>query len=52
MSIVTPSKTFTPGLEFKNRQYFDPEKKFHDEVATALGVVRDRLPVSEHSGPL
>ncbi|GJD03541.1 phytanoyl-dioxygenase [Colletotrichum higginsianum] len=45
MSIVTPSKTFTPGLEFKNRQYFDPEKKFHDEVATALGIVRDRLPI-------
>ncbi|WQF89949.1 Putative phytanoyl-CoA dioxygenase [Colletotrichum destructivum] len=45
MSIVTPSKTFTPGLEFQNRQYFDPEKKFHDEVAAALGIVRDRLPI-------
>ncbi|KZL76607.1 phytanoyl- dioxygenase family protein [Colletotrichum incanum] len=45
MAIVPPSKTFTPGLEFKNRQYFDPAEKFQIEAAAALRIVGDKLSV-------
>ncbi|KAK1976336.1 hypothetical protein LZ30DRAFT_637067 [Colletotrichum cereale] len=44
MSVISPSKTFTPGLEF-NRQYIDQAKQFADDSAAALQIIKSKLPV-------
>lgn len=40
------TKTFTPGLEFKNKRYSCAEEKFEAEAARALDIIKGKLNVS------
>ncbi|OLN97843.1 hypothetical protein CCHL11_02572 [Colletotrichum chlorophyti] len=44
MSVIRPSRTFTPGLEFR-KQYFDSAKEFEKDVVAARDIIHSRLSV-------
>ncbi|KAL0940037.1 uncharacterized protein CTRU02_206647 [Colletotrichum truncatum] len=43
MSIIPPTKTFTPGLEFTKKNYIDPEVEFNKNYISAIKIVREKL---------
>lgn len=47
MTVVSPTATFTPGLEFRGKSYNDPSKLFERNIKRARSVIEERLPVSE-----
>lgn len=46
MTAVSPSTTFTPGLEFGGKAYSDRARLFGNNVLRARAIIEEKLPVS------